>query len=166
MGEKKGIWRYLNLFDIVAIVVIVALACVFVLLERQSAAAEETDTGSGTVTYVVEFMAMENGSEAFIQPGDRLVDKVKKYEMGNVVSVEITDAREQTHNFEEGSMTEAVRTTGKDAYVTVRAACTETDRAITVGGGFTVRVGKRVSVRGPGYFGTGYIVDVVRGDDA
>ena len=162
MSEKKGIFRFLNLFDIVLIAVIVILAAVLVFVggTGESSAVSE----NGTVTYVIEFKKMENGSENLIQVGDKLVDKIKKDEIGTVKSVEIKDAADLEDNMLEGGAADAVYENGKDVLVTIEAPCTENDRSITVGGGYVIRIGREASVRGPGYFGAGYIVDVERSD--
>ena len=163
MDKKKGILRFFNLFDIILIGVIVILAVVLVFLSRTG----EVDESSshGTVTYVLELRRMENGSEEMVKAGDRLTDKIKKYDIGTVTNVEIKDAVSLQDDILQGASGDAVFPSGKDVYVTVEAPCTESGTAITVGGGYTIRVGRDVSVRGPGYFGAGYIIDIVREGD-
>lgn len=152
---KRPILRFFNLFDIVAILVILALALVLVLANR---AGTEASAKDGSVTFTLEFTGMQNGSEQMIAPGDRLTDKIKKYSIGTVDAVEITDTPLPD------DPKRANEDPGKTAYVTVTAPCTETETEISVGGGFLVRVGLPVSVRGPGYFGSGYIVGIQRGE--
>ena len=160
MSEKKGIWKFVNLFDIIVTAIVIVAAAALIFIGRATSAPEET--AASTVNYVMVFEQMQNGSENLIRPGDKVMDKVKKYEMGSVVSVEVTDAYEMTENTDEGAAVSAKHLTGKDAYVTVTAPCTESESAITVGGGFNIRIGEEVSVQGPGWHGTGYVVDIIR----
>jgi len=165
MDKKKGILRFFNLFDIILIGVIIILAVVLVFLSRTGEVDESA--AQGTVTYVLELRRMENGSEELVKVGDRLTDKIKKYDIGTVTDVEIKDAATLADDILQGASGDTAFPTGKDVYVTVEAPCTENDTTITVGGGYTIRVGRDVSVRGPGYFGAGYIIDIVReGDEA
>lgn len=167
MNEKKGILKFLNLFDIIVIVVIAVLAAVLIFVGKEAEANKNADAGAekeGTVTYVIEFKKMGNGSEKLIKVGDQLVDKIKKYSIGTVVDVEVKDAVGMKENIIDGTVSETEYPEGKDVYVTVEAPCTENEYSIVVGGGYIVRVGKSASVRGPGYSSPGYIVDVVRGD--
>ena len=48
----------------------------------------------------------------------------------------------------------------EDVLVTVEAPCTVSDSAITVGGGYEIRVGSKGFFRGEGYMGSGPIVAI------
>ena len=49
--------------------------------------------------------------------------------------------------------------------ITVTTTCTESGDALMVGGGYDIRVGQTVGVRGPGYLGSGRVTEIVRGSE-
>ena len=165
MEKKKH--SIINVFDIVVIAIAVALAALL-FLTRSSGTASDSGTEetakSGTVTYTIELSGMVNGSAEKISVGDKLVDKVKKYDIGTVTAVEVTNTVRQVQDLVNGGTVEAEMSTLETATVTLEAPCTETDTDILVAGGYDIKVGLSVSVKGPGYYGTGYIVGIERGE--
>ncbi len=161
MKKKSSI---INVFDICVIAVAALLAGVLFLLgggETQSAGDGEENLSS-TVTYTVELTGMMNNSAELVSVGDELVDRVKKYDVGTVTDVTVQNTVRQVSNLIEGGSAPAEMERLQTAIITIEAPCTQNDREITVGGGYTVRVGTAVSLKGPGYYGTGYIVGIER----
>ena len=147
-----------NLFDIVVLAIAVLLGVVLVLFSR-GAGKEAT-----TVIYTVEFTNMQNGSASLIQPGDSLVDRVKKFDLGKVVSVEVSDTVRQVQDFENGGMKEATSETRQTATVVIEASASETEQDILVSGGYLLKIGTQVSAKGPGYFCSGVVLAIERSD--
>lgn len=164
MEKKKH--SIFNVFDIVVILIAVALAAVlfFTRSSGSSTSDDAADTKSGTVTYTVELTGMVNGSAELVSVGDELVDKVKKYDVGTVKAVEVSNTVRQVQDLVNGGTVESEMSTQQTATVTVEAPCTETEADILVAGGYPIKVGLQVSLKGPGYYGTGYIVGVERGE--
>ncbi|MCD7902587.1 MAG: DUF4330 domain-containing protein [Oscillospiraceae bacterium] len=152
-----------NLFDIVVIAIIVVLALAL-CLSRSSGGSASGDTASGsrTVRYMVEFTGIQNGAAALMQPGDELVDKIKKYDIGTVVSVEIDNTRKLTQDYTNGGMVDSALETQQTATAVIEAECTETDADILVSGGYAIKVGTSVSAKGPGYQYSGTIIGIER----
>ena len=153
-----------NLFDIIVIVIIVALAILLFFIREERTAQESTS--AGTVTYTLELVGMQNGAADLIGEGDQLVDKVKKYNIGTVVSVEVMPTYRQVYDYVNGGLVESLVDDQQTAIIVVEAECTESSSQITVDGGYVIRAGLTASVRGPGYWGTGYIMSVDRGEAA
>ena len=105
---------------------------------------------------------MEPGSSALIEPGDQLVDTVKNYSLGTVVSVRVEPAVVQVLNQETQTYVDAVLEDYEDVYVTVESTCTENEDALLLDGGYDFRVGQVAYVRGPGYMGSGPVTEIVR----
>ena len=159
-NEKKKSWRDLfNLFDVVVILVIIALGAVLVLFSGRGNKGE-----SSTVRYTVEFTNMQNTTASLIQEGDSLVDRVKKFDLGKVVSVEVGATVRQLQDFEEGGTREAVASTLQTATVVIEASATETEQDILVSGGYIIKIGTQVSAKGPGYFCSGVVLAIERSD--
>ena len=100
------------------------------------------------------------GTSEIIQPGDRIADNIKNYEVGHVVSAQAVPALVQTPDRESRRWVWAELEGFEDVLVTVEAPCTVSDKAFTVGGGYEVRVGTIGFLRGEGYMGSGPIVAV------
>lgn len=163
MEEKKPQKRsILNIFDIVVIIIAIALAAVLFLYKSGGTEAVLAETG--TVTYTIELTSLQNYSTDLISEGDKLVDNIKKYDIGTIKSVDVTNTVRQAKDMESGATYDVELDSLKTAIIVVESECTETDTQITVAGGYTIRVGLSVNVKGPGYYGTGYIIAVDRGE--
>lgn len=160
--KKKGKYSILNLFDIIVIIIAVLLAVL--LFAKGKTRTDGTQITSDKITYTLELTGMQNGSAELVRPGDRLTDKIKKYDIGTVVSVTVKTSTNQVEDYENGGIIDSPVSGKETAVIVVEAPCKETDSQITVGGGYAVRVGASANVRGPGYAGTGYIIDIERGD--
>jgi hypothetical protein len=77
--------------------------------------------------------------------------------------VEVGDCVINSHDYETGSYKPVVMPGYQNAIVVLEAECAETDTQITVGGGYLIRGGLSIKVRGPGYAATGSILSVERG---
>ena len=158
MEEKKFRLR-LNLFD--CIVVLAALAVGAFLLWRAlepEAPVEVTPQTASTVRYTVRFQRWAPGTSEMIQIGDQIADNVKNYQIGEVVTVQAVPSKLQVLDQEGRRYVQAELEGYEDVLVTILAPCTVTDSAITVGGGYSVRVGGAVYLKGEGYMGSGQIV--------
>ena len=157
-------WRP-NFFDIVIVAVLVAAAVLLFTLVRGTG-----DTGGGLfavaqepVYYTIELQAMRGDSGELIAPGDSLIDRVENRPLGTVVSVELRPAQMLSRDLITGDFVVSVIPERTDAIIVVRAMATITDTQISIGR-FTLRAGTRVSVLGPQYHGTGFVIDIERGD--
>ena len=153
----------LNLFDIIIIVLVIALAAGFIFVRLQGS--KSADSGSsGTVEYSIELSTIAENTEGMIKPGDKIEDKIKKLYMGTFKSVEFYPATKEATDYTTGNTVYTEVPGMISARVELTADCKETDTAITVNGGYVVRIGTEVSVLGPGYSGSGYVLGVKRGE--
>lgn len=162
--ENKKKLRFINLFDIIVLALAAGLLAILLLVGRNTGATEPVATNTYTCRYTIELRNMVNNTAELIEVGDTLVDKVKKYDMGKVVSVEVVPTTNQVQNVEDGTIITAEVPGLQNAVIVVEAVASETDTQITVDGGYLVRVGLGISVRGPGYWGTGNIIAVERSE--
>jgi hypothetical protein len=163
-AARKIKWR-LNLFDIIFIAcALLAAVGIVVYSNRSGGGVAILPAGTQeTVTYTIELLDMFSNVAETIKPGDELVDKIEKRNMGTVVAVELEPSKRSSRNMETGERIITEYPSRTTAYLTVQATATVTDNQISVGG-FIVRVGTRISVNGPLYNGNGYIIDMERGD--
>lgn len=148
-----------NLFDIVVLAIAVLLAVILILFSR-GAGKEQI-----TVRYTVEFINMQNDTASLVQPGDSLVDRVKKFELGKVVSVEVGPTVRQIQDFSLGGMKEVESSMFQTATVVIEAPATETEKDILVSGGYLIKIGTTVAAKGPGYFCNGTVLKIEKGGE-
>ena len=110
----------LNLFDAIVLVVVLAAGAAVAWFGLRSGGGETSST-SQTVQYTIMFQSMTEGSSELIQPGDPLVDTVKNYQMGSVVSVRAEPAVVQVLNQETQTYVDAVLEGFEAVYVTVES---------------------------------------------
>ena len=156
----------LNLFD--GAVLLLALAAAAFLLwraVRPAVPAQSDPEVVSTVRYTVRFQQWLPGTSKIIEAGDRIVDNIKNYEAGRVVSAQPVTAISQTLDVWSNRFVWVELDGFEDVLVTIEAPCVVTDAAITVGGGYELRVGGSCFLKGEGYMGSGPIVAIeeVRG---
>ena len=122
----------LNIFDIVIVVIVLCIGVGLYVFTHR-----ETTIDTKKLTYKIELNDAAPGLADYIHEGDHLYENTKNYSMGNVVSVE-------------------------RVIITVTANVTETDSAYAVNGQYIVRAGNEIFVKGPGYAGEGYVIQIER----
>lgn len=161
--------KFLNLFDIIIIAIVVIAAVAFLAYgyfsSKTANADDASDSQSGRVEYIIELTSMPEQAANSIKAGDVLIDSAKKYELGTVQSVEVTDMEKLTADYDNGRYIISTVPDRYTATIVLSSACEETDSSIVVGGGFKVAGGTAVGVKGPGYGGSGYILQVERSAD-
>lgn len=162
--KSAGKRKWFNLFDI--IVIAIALIAVIVLFFWQSGSDDPviSDGKSGTVTYTIELSGLRHGAEELITEGDAVVDNIKNYSLGTVVSCTVEPYIQWQTDLTTGEQKPQIDPTKNTAYVVITAPCMESDSAITVGGGYDIRVGLGINVSGPDWYGSGTVVSIERGD--
>lgn len=166
MEDKNTKFRLrLNLFD--AVVILAALAVAVLLLwMRMRPAVTTSDTAipaASRVQYTILLKKTIAGTGELVKSGDVLVDTIKNYELGCVTGVEVKQAQRSIINEETCTFVMAEIPGYEDIYIQMESTATYSDQAVLVGGGYEVRVGEPVYVRGPGYLGSGEVYAIERG---
>ena len=154
----------LNLFDGIVLVLVLAVGALLLwrTLRSSPAVTGSPAATASTVRYTVRFQNWPEGNSALVQEGDILVDNVRNYELGQVVSFEVVPAVSRQLDHEGRKYVQATYEGYEDILVTVEAPCTENGEAIVVGGGYEIRVGTVTYIRGEGYMASGPIVAIER----
>ncbi len=158
--KKTGRRSFFNVFDIVVLAIVVALA-VFLFLAREGLGGRASKKD---ITYVVEFGAVHETMAPLIQEGDVLVDKIKKFTVGTVEKVEFLPAETFVPDLVNGGLVKVEEYHYKRVLVTISAEAKVTEADVMVDNGFLVRVGMGVTLRGPGYECAGFIIEMDRGE--
>ena len=154
----------LNLFDGIVLALALAAAAFLGWRALKPAAPVQADpTASSTVRYTIRFQRWAPGTSGVIEEGDQIADNIKNYEVGEVVSAQAVPALIQVVDYNSRRYVWAELEGYEDVLVTVQAPCTTSGSAITVGGGYELRVGSTGYFRGEGYMGSGPIVALEEG---
>ena len=165
MEQKTPKFRLrLNLFDGIVLVLALAVGAVLLwtALKPAAPAGEIASPAAATVHYTVRFQKWVEGSGALVEPGDKLVDNIKNFDLGTVVSAETVPAQTFVLDNEKGAFVLSPIEGFEDVLVTVESSCTLSDSAVTVGGGYPLQVGAIAYIRGEGYMASGPIVSIER----
>ena len=130
MEQKNPNFRLrLNLFDGIVLVLALAVGAVLLWTALKPAAPTggEAAPTSVTVRYTVRFQRWVDGSGALVESGDKLVDAIKNYELGTVVSAEVVPASAFVLDHEQGAYVLSPIEGYEDVLVTVESACTVSD---------------------------------------
>ncbi len=160
-GEKQKIKIRLNLLDSIILVVVLAVGG---YLAWQGLNTHETvnTVQTQTITYTVLMNEMRAGTGALVVPGSRLVDSVKNYEMGRVVSAQVIPAEKQVLDHQGRTYRTSYLEGYEDVYAVVEVDVVDYGTYVEAGGGFRLRAGATVFLRGDGYMAAGYITQVDR----
>ena len=156
----------INFFDIVIIVVVVALAGAYAIHRiGGGSAVNSSSTETRELTYQLEITDLDENTKALIHEGDEVIDKVKKYEIGTVQKVEIYPFLRLTEDKENGRYFYTEEQDRCNALLTIKVKCQDDGDTLTADSGYEIRVGQNVSLVGPGYSGAGYITNIERVED-
>ena len=164
MEEKKAKFRFhLNLFD--CIVILAALAVAVLLVYSRTKPQETVDAPTASKRqYTILLRKTVAGTGALVKQGDALVDAVKNFDLGRVVSSETKPAVRSILNENEGCYVTAEIPGFEDIYIVVESTSNVSDSQLVLGSGFEVRLGEDIFVRGPGYLGSGKVYAIERGE--
>lgn len=160
--EVKGMSFKLNLFD--ALIIFLALLVGGVALWSMLLTSTQGTARTTTVRYTVVMRELMPGTDDYVVEGSQIYDAVKNYNMGTVLSSYTEKAEKQVLNHETRQYETAELEGYIDIYVEVEADITETDAGIMADGGFGLRVGELIYMRGAGYMSTGHITQIDRLD--
>ncbi len=161
--NKKAFRLHLNLFD--AVIILAALAVgAFLLWTQLKPADSPTAPAAEKIQYTVVLKKTVPGTGAQVEAGDPLIDAVKNFDLGLVISSETRPAQDVALDTEKSSYVLADVPNKEDVYITVESSAVIGDEMITLGSGYVVRVGEPIYVRGPGYLGSGTVYAIERGE--
>ncbi len=148
-----------NLFDILFIVLILAVAAVAWYVSREDG---QIQAETRTRTYLLELSDMDESMARYVAVGDKVKDNVKNFDMGAVTAIEVVQATGQVVDEEARVVRQSPREDRVLILLTVEAETTETNTTVSTVGGYSLRVGKSVSCTVGQLTSPGYILAVER----
>lgn len=166
MEENKGFRLKLNLFDGIVILAALAVGAVLLYMNLKPAApaGDTSAPAAATTQYTIRLQKTLPGTGELIEAGDALVDVVKNFELGTVVSATVMPATDSIINEEAKAYVTAEIPGYEDIEIVVESSVTYGEENILVGSGYKLRVGEKIYVRGPGYLGSGEVYAIERGN--
>lgn len=161
--NNKAFRLHLNLFDTVVILAALAVAA-FLLWTQMKPADTAVIPEAERIQYTIVLRKTVPGTGAQVETGDSIVDAVKNFGLGKVISAEVVPAQDFAIDTENQAYVLTDVPNKEDVYITVESSATVTDEAVTLGSGYIVRVGQDIYVRGPGYLGSGRVYAIERGE--
>lgn len=151
--------RKLNAFDIVIIVLLLAVAGAVIYFGVTGGGALFQKNDTVEILYTVRVREIPNDVVLTLDKGDTVIDSVKLYEVGNIESYTTEPSPFYGQNEEEKSTVLGTYPDVKDVYVTVRAEATKSEEKYDVNG-MRVAVGTAIYLRTPHFAGYGFCSSV------
>ena len=165
MEGNKRFRLKLNLFDGIVILIALAVAAVMFYTQLKPAATrgDAATIVASTTQYTIRLQKTLPGTADLIKQGDALVDVVKNYDLGTVVSATAMPATDIIINEDAKAYVTAEIPGYEDIEVVIESSVTYGEEDTLVGSGYKLRVGEKIYVRGPGYLGSGEVWAMERG---
>ena len=156
----------LNLFDGIVLVLALCVGAFLGYTYFKPAPAPVEEAGvvtTSTVRYVVKFQKMMEGTETLVEPGDQLIDNIKNYKLGTVVSTEAIPCTTRVEDHVNKQVVRAEVPGHVDLLVTVESdRATLGSDAVVLDGGYNLRVNSTAYIKGEGYMASGPIMYIER----
>ncbi|MBQ8248580.1 MAG: DUF4330 family protein [Clostridia bacterium] len=155
MENKTLKKRKFNAIDAVILLVIVAAVGVAVFLF--SSEEVEMPMKKVKLEYVVEIKALSDDIAAEFNIGDKMVDSVQKYNLGEIIAVEYDNAVYYGKDIVNGKSTAYDYPDHQKVTLTMLADATlDSNGRYLIDGGYDISTGTTVYIRLPGFNGIGY----------
>ncbi len=154
-NREKLKFRF-NFIDAILIAVIIGAAVFLAYIFSSSSLNMGDENSSAEIEYTVELSKVrdEFRGESFIKNGDGVTDSVTLYAIGEVSDVAYSDYMNKGYAAD-GSIVYSKYPNHMTVTVTIRAKADLSDGTYSIGG-YTMAVGKKVSLRVPNFTGEGY----------
>ncbi|MBR3560505.1 MAG: DUF4330 domain-containing protein [Oscillospiraceae bacterium] len=148
-----------NLFDVVIIVLVLAVLAAALMLRNRSTGAAAPGRETQPMRYTVELLERSNNVASCIHVGDNAYRSTDGTYLGTIVDVRSIPHVRMMYSTSEGMYREFDCEESSDVYVTVEnnGYCTGKDIVI---GSLPIKVGMELAVKGKGFAGLGYVTNL------
>lgn len=157
--EQKKPRKRLNFFDLLIVLLLLAVVAVAYLLSHDS-----TPTAKNIIprTYTVELPRLELGMKDYVSVGDTVTDNIKNYAIGTVTDIELQPSTNTVLDEEHEIFRQAVLNDRVTLVLTIEVDTVETDSAVDTLSGYTLRTGTSVSLTAGQLYAAGTVLSVSR----
>lgn len=158
--NNKKASNKINFFDLIILaVVIIAIIVISVMYYSKE---KKVVNNATKMTYVLELVSNPLGFSELIKVGDNLSDSVKNFPMGKVINVEKTPQKTIVNDLVNNIILENEIPDKERVVLTVEADVVDNGTDLLIENSYDIRVGKDIYVKGNGYAGVGYILEIKR----
>lgn len=152
---KKTKKAHFNLFDVLLLLIFLAALALlaYIFLFRSSPA--EAGRENREITYVLETKEIREELRGLVQVGDKVVDTVAHYPLGEVINVQYSEMEYTGLDEATGEMVTSPYPNHIKVTVTVRATAQISDGSYSIGG-YRMSVGSKVYFRVPHFTETAF----------
>ncbi len=155
MNTVKNKKHKFNAVDAAIIVVIIAVVGAAIFLFTAGGMSTVSDTVN--IEYVVELRTVKKEFAGNFDVGQRLVDSVAKYQLGEVIHYSVSETVYNGNDMQTGALVSSYYPDHVNVELTVAAkASPGVYGRYVIDGGYDISVGTTVYVRLPDYTGIGY----------
>lgn len=161
MIKNGKLFGFVNVIDLLAMIIVV-LAVWLILPSFVGSANSDIMVSGGTPKTVYFTIELPQTNMEFfekVEIGDQINDNIRGYYYGIVEDIYYEPAKKVMEDIENGSYHYEEVPDKIDVYLTVKASGTESDMEITAEGQ-PIKFGGTLTVKGKGYVGAGYVVDL------
>lgn len=158
--DKKGkIFEKISIIDLIIVGIIAAIGMFMYSYFSSGNMDVEINNNLTLIEYTVEFKEVKKPFTEIIKIGENVYNSSKNYYIGETYDFEVKPYTEITENYEDGTF-ELVEVDGLYyVYLTIKGYGTVTDEYIKINQQ-KIRVGEKIPVKGKGYAGYSYVVNV------
>ena len=150
--------RKFNFFDVLIIIVIIAIAVFGIKLFSDTS--EDAALSGDDVSFTVEIKECENDLANKIKPGDKIYDSIKGGYYGEVTDVQTAQSTAVVANTKDGKYELVEYPNRTNVYVTIKGTPTSMTDANIQFASQKVKVGTVAYLKSHSYVGYGYVVDI------
>lgn len=162
MLYKDGkLFGLINIIDLAIVLVIIAAVIILMpnFIGRSNSVSPTSSGQAKTVYFTIEFPQTSKNVADNVTIGSKLNDNVRNYYYGEVIETYSKPAVKIIPNLYEGVYEKADVPGDLDVYIKVKANGTENDMEI-LAEGQPIKLGKQMIVKGKGYAGAGFVVEL------
>ncbi len=154
MSTTKQKHRF-NAVDALIILLILAVIAAGIFVFSKKVRSQKA--GSFDIEYVIELRTVRDELADNITVGTKIIDSAKKYQLGEVIAVNVTPAKFTGTDLINGELVYYDYPEHSDVSLTVKTtARLDSEGMYIVDSGYRLSVGTSIYVRTPDYVGTGY----------
>ncbi len=155
MSDKKVRFNGMDLFIVIALIVVIA-AGAYILFGRGGQAAVST-AKSAEITVTAELTAQSEEFAEFVKIGDIVMIGEKTKLETTVSAVEVVPAKETGYDILEGRILRSEVPEKYDVRITLTGVGSETDSSVEING-TAIRVGEKTVFSSKSWAGEGYVI--------
>jgi len=158
MEKAKRRFRF-NVIDALLLLILFAAMGLLGYIFLWNGAAPSEEAAKTDLVYVIETKEFPKELRGLVSVGDKIVDTVGHYALGEVINVQYSDMTYTGLNEATGELVTSPFPNHLKVAITVRAAADVSDSAYSIGG-YRMSVGTKVYFRVPHFTYSGYCVSL------